>query len=74
MDRRPFQWGWGGGGWVGASNGSPALASSQSDGLVDLTTAEISNKEVDSTGAGVSPGLSAGPSHQTFLWANICWG
>ena len=45
---------------VGSSNGSPALASSQSDGPVDLTIAETSNK-VDCMGAGVRPAPSATP-------------
>ena len=53
---------------VGSSNGSPALASSQSDGPVDLTTAETTNK-VDCMGAGVRPAPSAGPPHQTSVWA-----
>ena len=53
---------------VGSSNGSPALASSQSDGPVDLTTAETANK-VDCMGAGVRPAPSAGPPHQTSVWA-----
>ena len=53
---------------VGASNGSPALASSQSDGPMDLRTAETHNKEVDCTGAGVRPAPSAGHPHQSFVW------
>ena len=54
---------------VGASNGSPAMASSHCDGPVNLTTAETSNKEVDCTGARVRPAPSAGPLHQTSVWA-----
>ena len=48
---------------VGASNGSPAMASSQSDGPVNLTIAETSNKGVDCTAP------SASPLHQTSVWA-----
>ena len=66
---------------VGASNGSPTLASTQSNGPVDLAIAETTNKEVDCVVAGVRPAPSVGPLHHTFVWAkpltfngvNMCW-